>query len=94
MLIFHVLNGLKKFVEMGAINKKISNKPIFVLYTFSYHRRFSKHSKTWSVSNVKEAKDFKYLQDLMKDILMRKMSAGEQMHRKNELDEQDPRNIS
>ncbi|KAG1927355.1 hypothetical protein F2P79_024293 [Pimephales promelas] len=58
-----------------------------------YKRAYNKKSKNWSVYTVKEKKDYKYIPDLQKAILGRRLKSRTGLPRKTTIRADDPRRL-
>ena len=74
------------------------NMTYIALYQLSicrYHRKFNKKSKRWTISQVKIAKTYKYVQDdLLPAVIEKRLNDVEPIMRKATLSPSDPRKIS
>ncbi|XP_069133173.1 uncharacterized protein [Argopecten irradians] len=59
-----------------------------------YHRTFNKKSGRWSVYPCKLEKEYRYVNDLLKNMLVRRLDDREGMHRPKEMAADDPRRLS
>ncbi|XP_041944101.1 uncharacterized protein LOC121706417 isoform X2 [Alosa sapidissima] len=58
-----------------------------------YKKSYNKKSKNWAVYTIKEKKEYKYIPDLQKAILGRRLKSGTGLPRKTTLRPEDPRRL-